>query len=67
LTAVERIERHARPGVSFCRHGISDNVDIDGSVVINGSMGKITRYSYFCRDHDKHGSFMLEEMKAKAS
>jgi hypothetical protein len=63
VTPIQRIERFARDGVKFCFHGLSDNVDIKDTKVVEGERARIKRYWYFCKDHERDGSFSITTIK----
>ena len=56
MTAVERVERFANEDTGFCSHGLSDDVDANGSFIVNGKYAKIHRHFYYCHEHKRHGS-----------
>ena len=66
MTDSEIVAHYVNQTPGFCEHGLSDQVDLNGSNLVDGKYMKIKRHFYYCHEHQRHGSFALEEKKEVA-
>lgn len=67
MTSAEKIEHYVNQTPGFCEHGLSDQVDLDGSNLVDGKFMKIKRHFYYCHEHKRFGSFAIKEIKVAKS
>lgn len=46
-----------------CTHGLTDDVDVTSVMSIEGQAGAKKVYTYYCREHDRHGVYEIEKPK----
>ena len=58
-----KLELVAKSGITYCQHGINDDMEQVSVDTTDGPCAKIKRYRYYCPVHSAYGSYALTEIK----